>query len=179
MHPLATEVVADPEPVALLAAGAEIAGANGLFFDAQDRLWVASVAGGIFVVDPDSGETLEHYPTASADDLTIATDGTVYFTDILNGQVGTIDPDGTLREERIEVGTGANSITLSDDGRLFVGGAITGDGLFEVDVTGATRRASRHPGSRLAQRDGLRTRRRHLRPTLDGGHDRERGPGDR
>ena len=136
--PPPTEVVAEAEPVALLATGAEIAGANGLFFDGQDRLWVASVAGGIFVVDPDSGETLEHYPEASADDLTIAPDGTVYFTDILNGQVGTIDPDGTLRDERIEVGPGANSITLSDDGRLFVGADFLGDGLFEVDVTGAT-----------------------------------------
>ncbi len=136
--PPPTEVVADAEPVALLATGAEIAGANGLFFDGQDRLWIASVGNGIFVVDPDSGETLEHYPTASADDLTIAPDGTVYFTDILNGQVGTIDPDGTLRDERIEVGPGANSITLSDDGRLFVGADFLGDGLFEVDVTGAT-----------------------------------------
>ncbi len=136
--PPPTEVEPDAEPVALLAAGAEIAGANGLFFDAQDRLWVASVAGGIFVVDPDSGDTLERYPDASADDLTIAPDGTVYFTDVLNGQVGTIDPDGTLREERIEVGPGANSITLSDDGRLFVGADFLGDGLFEVDVTGAT-----------------------------------------
>ena len=124
----------------MLAAGAEIRAANGLFFDAQDRLWVASVGSGIFVLDPDSGETLEHYPAdvASADDLTIAPDGTVYFTDIVAGQVGIIDPDGTLREERLEVGPGANSITLSDDGRLFVGADFLGDGFFEVDVTGAT-----------------------------------------
>jgi sugar lactone lactonase YvrE len=129
-----------PEPVALLAAGAEIGAANGLFFDAQDRLWVASVNSGIFVIDPDSGETLEHYPgnVASADDVTVAADGTVYFTDIINGQVGIIDPDGTLRDERLAVGPGANSITFSDDGRLFVGADFLGDGLFEVDTTGAT-----------------------------------------
>ena len=136
--PTATE--APPEPVALLAAGAEIGGSNGMFFDAQDRLWVASVGSGIFVVDPDSGETLEHYPgnVASADDVTVAADGTVYFTDIINGQVGIIDPDGTLREERLAVAPGANSITFSDDGRLFVGADFLGDGLFEVDTTGAT-----------------------------------------
>lgn len=135
-----TTTEAPPEPVALLAAGAEIRAANGLFFDAQDRLWAASVGSGIFVLDPDSGETLEHYPAdvASAVDLTIAPDGTVYFTDIVAGQVGIIDPDGTLREDRLEVGPGANSITLSDDGRLFVGADFLGDGLFEVNTTGAT-----------------------------------------
>jgi streptogramin lyase len=135
-----TTTEAPVESVALLAAGAEIGAANGIFFDPQDRLWVASVGSGIFVVDPDTGKTLEHYPgsVASADDLTIAADGTVYFTDIINGQVGIIDPDGTLREERLEVGPGANSITFSDDGRLFVGADFLGDGLFEVDTTGAT-----------------------------------------
>jgi len=135
-----TTTEAPPEPVALLAAGAEIGAANGIFFDAQDRLWVASVGSGIFVVDPDSGETLEHYPgnVASADDVTVGDDGTVYFTDIINGQVGIIDPDGTLREERLAVAPGANSITFSDDGRLFVGADFLGDGLFEVDPTGAT-----------------------------------------
>ncbi len=135
-----TTTEAPPEPVALLAAGAEIGAANGIFFDGQDRLWVASVGSGIFVVDPDSGETLEHYPgnVASADDVTVAADGTVYFTDIINGQVGIIDPDGTLREERLAVAPGANSITFSDDGRLFVGADFLGDGLFEVDTTGAT-----------------------------------------
>ena len=136
--PTATE--APPEPVARIAAGAEIGAANGIFFDGQDRLWVASVGGGIFVVDPDSGETIEHYPGngATADDLTVAADGMVYFTDIIAGQVGIIDPDGTLREERLEVGPGANSITFSDDGRLFVGADFLGDGLYEVDTTGAT-----------------------------------------
>lgn len=135
-----TTTEAPPEPVAVLAAGAEVRAANGLFFDGQDQLWVASVGSGIFVLDPDSGETLEHYPAdvASADDLTIAPDGTVYFTDIVAGQVGIIDPDGTLREERLDVGPGANSITLSDDVRLFVGADFLGDGLFEVDTTGAT-----------------------------------------
>lgn len=44
----------------------------------------------------------------------------------------------TLREERLEVAPGANSITFSDDGRLFVGADFLGDGLFEVDTTGAT-----------------------------------------
>lgn len=128
------------EPVALLAAGAEIGTPNGMFFDGQDRLWVASVGSGIFVVDPDSGETLEHYPgdVASADDLTVAADGTVYFTDIINGQVGIIAPDGTLLEERLAVAPGANSITFSEDGRLFVGADFLGDGLFEVDTTGTT-----------------------------------------
>jgi sugar lactone lactonase YvrE len=135
-----TDSPVELEPVALLAAGAEIGSANGMFFDGQDRLWVASVGSGMFLIDPDSGETLEHYPAnvASADDVTVAPDGTVYFTDIVNGQVGTITADGLLLEERLEVGPGANSITLSDDGRLFVGADFLGDGLFEVDTTGAT-----------------------------------------
>jgi sugar lactone lactonase YvrE len=122
--------------------GAEVPGANGLFFDKNDRLYVASVNGTrLFVVDPDTGKTLETLGAdkgvMSPDDVTIAPDGTIYFTNLVHGTVGSISPDGATKEVA-SVGQGANSVTLSDDGRLFVGLDFLGDGLYELDPTGAT-----------------------------------------
>jgi sugar lactone lactonase YvrE len=127
--------------VDLLIDGAEIPGANGMFFDPQDRLYVASVnSKRLFVLDPDTGETLEtlgnEKGVSSPDDVTIAADGTVYFTNIVHGTVGSISPSGEALE-LASLGQGVNSITLSDDGRLFVGLDFLGDGLYELDPAGA------------------------------------------
>jgi sugar lactone lactonase YvrE len=83
----------------------------------------------------------------SPDDVTIAADGTVYFTNIVHGSVGSISASGATAEIA-NLGQGVNSITISDDGRLFVGLDFLGDGLFELDPTGAAepRQVAATPG---------------------------------
>ncbi len=120
----------------LLHRGSVFNGANGLFFGPGDRLYLASVGGGkLSVVDPRSGHVIERLGSEvgvlSPDDVTVAPDGTVYWTNILDGTVGKLSPDGSWKTQF--VGYGVNPITVSDEGRLFVGLAFLGDGLLELD----------------------------------------------
>lgn len=127
---------ADTEP----GVKAGILGANGLFFDAEDQLYVASAAGGkIWVLDRDSGETRDilgrEQGVLSPDDVTIGPLGTVYFTNILHGTVMSLSAEGKVREVA-DLGWGVNSITLDDAGSLWVGRDFLGDGLYELDPEG-------------------------------------------
>lgn len=120
----------------VLVRGAAIHGSDGVYFDSDDNLYISSVWGGeIVVIDPQSGTILDRLGpddgVISADDVFIAPDGSIYWTSLLNGDVGRIQPDGTLTTQY--VGRGVNPITISDDGRLFVARAFMGDGLYELD----------------------------------------------
>jgi sugar lactone lactonase YvrE len=122
--------------VKVLARGAPIHGANGLAFNADDRLFVASVMGPeIVVLDPHNGRILERYgPDAGVqnpDDLAFGPDGSLYWTDLGTGEVGRRTPEGTVTKQF--VGMGVNPIAFSEDGRLFVAQAFFGDGLYELD----------------------------------------------
>jgi hypothetical protein len=69
--------------VKVLVKGAPIHGANGIYFDAANRLCVGSVASrGFYVLDADSGRILDFFGPAQgvegADDLIIGPDGAVY-----------------------------------------------------------------------------------------------------
>jgi sugar lactone lactonase YvrE len=115
-------------------AGAQIHGANGLAIDTAGRLLVASVWGGeIVVVDPQTGAIRDRLQDGvdGADDVAIGPDGSIYWTDILAGEVGRRTPDGTVTKQL--VAPGMNPIAFNEQGRLFVGQAFFGDGLFEVD----------------------------------------------
>jgi len=119
---------------------AEILGANGLFFDAHDQLYVASVIGaGIWVIDRESGETKKilskREGVFSPDDVTIGPGGVVYFTNLLHGTVGSLSPEGRV-SEIANLGVGVNSLTLADDGQLWVGRDFFGDGLYQLDPSG-------------------------------------------
>jgi sugar lactone lactonase YvrE len=130
----------------VLVQGAPMAGgANGIFFDPDDNLHVANVLGQtISKVDPETGEVLQRLGRAegvlSADDLTFAPDGTLFWTDPLVGLVMRRDPGGP--SSMVAAGfPSANPITLSDDeGRLFFAQCFEAgsNGLFEADPTGAT-----------------------------------------
>lgn len=109
----------------ILVQGSPLTGsANGMFFDNQDRLIVASaLANLIFVVDPESGAILETWGPEQGvlfpDDVTVGPDDTVYYTDTVGGRVVAIASDGTTTT-LAEGLPGANPITLADDGHLFV-----------------------------------------------------------
>jgi sugar lactone lactonase YvrE len=111
-------------------------GANGIFFDKNDRLYIGSVFGGaVHVMDTKTGEILETLGeedgVAGPDDVEVAPNGDVYYTDILQGNICRRDIHGAVTKQHIA--TGVNSIAISKDGRVFVGMAVLGDSLYEVD----------------------------------------------
>ncbi len=111
-------------------------GPNGLDVDAVDgNVYVASVIGDeITVHNPRNGAILDRIGPERGvhgpDDIVIAPDGIIYWTEILAGNVGMLDRGSYLVKF---VGEGTNPITLSDDGRLFVARDFLGDGLYELD----------------------------------------------
>ncbi|MEZ5335280.1 MAG: hypothetical protein R2741_08610 [Methanolobus sp.] len=122
--------------VETIAHGAEIRNVNGILFDENDQLYLTSVFGGeIVVVDPESGEVIRKLGAESGvkcpDDLIFGPDGSLYHTDLAVGEVGRLTPDNLSTTQFIAFGT--NSITFSDDGRLFVALDFMGDGLYELD----------------------------------------------
>ncbi len=134
---------APPLSVTVLAEGAALVGsANGMAFDAEDRLYVANGGGQtISILDPEDGEILEvlgiEQGVGYPDDLAFTPDGTLYWTDALVGQVRGWTPEG----HGITVAEGIaslNPITASDDGRLFVGQCFheAPGSVFEIDLSG-------------------------------------------
>ncbi len=119
-----------------------VGGANGMFFDGDDQLHVASVGGQrISVLDRDSGERIDTFGAdqgvAFPDDLTFAPDGTLYWTEFAYGEVRGLTADGTS----VSVASGissVNPITVSDDGRLFVAQCFdpVSNGIYELDPAG-------------------------------------------
>ena len=111
-------------------------GSNGTYVGPDGNVYAASVGGDeITVHDPDTGEVLDRIGPERGvhgpDDLFITDDGTVYWTELMGGNVGMLRPDGTFTTQ--QVGPGVNPITMSDDGRLFVARDFMGDGLYELD----------------------------------------------
>jgi sugar lactone lactonase YvrE len=126
----------DQHTVEIIGNGAQVRNANGILFDSNDKLYVTSVFGGeIAVVDPETGEILKRLGIESGvkcpDDLIFGPDGSLYCTNLIVGEVGRLSPDGVISNQ--SVAPGVNSITFSDDGRLFVALDFMGDGLYELD----------------------------------------------
>ncbi len=119
-----------------LVRGAAIHGANGTYVGPDGHLYVASLFGGELVaIDVDRGEIVRRYGPEDGvlgpDDVTFGPDGSMYWTDLIPGEVGRRAPDGTVTKQF--VAPGVNPITFSPDGRLFVGLCFMGDGLVELD----------------------------------------------
>jgi DNA-binding beta-propeller fold protein YncE len=110
---------------------------NGVSVSPLDgNVYIASVSGNeITVHDPETGEIVDRIGPERGvngpDDVYVTDDGTVYWTDLLQGNVGMLTPDGEFKTQL--VAPGVNPITMSDDGRLFVGRIFLGDGLYELD----------------------------------------------
>jgi sugar lactone lactonase YvrE len=116
--------------------GSAIHGANGIMFDSNDRLHIASFIGReILVMDAETGEIQDRLGidlgVEGPDDLAFGPDGSLYWTSIETGEVGRLSPDGEKTGQ--PVAQGVNPITFSDDGRLFVALDIYGDALYELD----------------------------------------------
>ena len=133
--PPKSEVPVKPEQaqVRVLVRGAPIHAANGIGFDAQNRLYIASIYGGeIVVMDPESGKIIERIGAErgvdTPDDLAFGPDGSLYWTSLFGGQIGRLSLDGKM-STAAQLPPGANPITFSDDGRLFVALDFLGDAL--------------------------------------------------
>lgn len=116
--------------------GAPIDGSNGLRIGPHGNLYIASVFGHeIVVMDPDKGIIIDRIGPDQGvecpDDLAFGPDGSIYWTDIVIGEVGRLKPDGTYTKQY--VAPFVNPITFNDEGRLFVGQAFIADGLYELD----------------------------------------------
>ena len=133
-----------PDPsgatVTVLAQGGPLHGSNGIYFGPDGNLYIASVVSSqILAIDPESGATVASYGPDEGvngpDDLTFDADGAMYWTDIAGGEIGKRTPDGVTSIVGAP-GPGANPITFSDDGRLFVSQCFLGTHLFEIDPAG-------------------------------------------
>ena len=120
----------------VLVKGAPIHGANGIIAGAHGTMYVGSVFGrDIVLVKSRTGRIIDRLGPADgyngADDVAIAPDGSLYWTDTLEGRVGHRALNGTVSYQA--VAPFVNPIRFTDDGRLFVGQAFFGDALYEVD----------------------------------------------
>ncbi len=136
---VAAAALANP-PVRVLSRGAPIQGSNGIAVGPDGNLYVTSVVGReIVVMDRRSGRILERFGTdigvETPDDCVFGPDGSLYWTALFAGQVGRLAPDGSVSIVA-ELPPGPNPIAFNDQGRLFVGLAAFGDGLYEVDPQG-------------------------------------------
>ena len=141
----AVPVVTDPPPAepfdvslaSLVGRPAETNALNGVTVSPLDgNVYAASVGGSeITIHDPETGEILDRIGQERGvngpDDVFVTDDGTLYWTDLLAGNVGMLSPDGEVRTQF--VGPGVNPITMSSDGRLFVARIFLGAGLYELD----------------------------------------------
>jgi sugar lactone lactonase YvrE len=111
-------------------------GANGIAFDANNVLYIASLRGNeIVIADASTGMILKRLGieqgVETPDDLAFGPDGSLYWTSFDTGKVCRLSPQG-LRSEQM-LAPGVNPIAFSDDGRLFVAVSYRGDVLFQLD----------------------------------------------
>lgn len=140
--------VASGQSARILVQGAPlVGGANGMFFDADNDLYVTNVFGQtISRLDPETGEILEQLGAADLvffpDDVRVGADGSLYWTDPGLGTVLRRLPGGLSFPLVGFAGfPNANPLTLSDDGRLFFAQCYNAppqtNGIFELDPDGS------------------------------------------
>lgn len=118
-------------------------GANGIRTGADGRIYVAQVPGSkVSAIDPDSGEIETISPTGGAivgpDDLVFDEDGNLYCTEITEGNVRMLRPDGTSKIIQGDMPV-ANPITYHQ-GHLIAGELRMGGRIMELDRDGGAPR---------------------------------------
>ncbi len=118
-------------------------GANGIRTGKDGRIYVAQVAGSmISAINPDSGAIETISPIGGAitapDDLAFDDEGNIYVTEITEGRVAMLAPDGTARIIHGNMPV-ANPITWHQ-GRLIAGECRMGSRIIELDRDGGSHR---------------------------------------
>jgi streptogramin lyase len=104
----------------------------------EGKLWVADFYGSqVLGVDPATGTILKRYKGEDGvpegiDDLTVGPDGSLYWTGFNDGQVGRLTP-ANVNTVVAGLQPGAGPLAFSRDGKLYVGRAIIGEGIWELD----------------------------------------------
>ena len=118
-------------------------GANGLRTGADGRLYVAQVSGSqISAIDPDTGAVEAISPMGGGivapDDLVFDPDGNLYATEITEGRVSVLEPNGKTRVIYGDV-PNANPITFYK-GMLIAGELRQGARIMQLDLNGGAPR---------------------------------------
>jgi sugar lactone lactonase YvrE len=125
---------------------------NGITIDSDDILYVTSILNSeIVLMDRETGEVLQRLGAdqgvTGPDDIAVAPDGTLYWTNYGSGEACRRADDTTTCQS---VGPFINPITISDDGRLFVATfmPVFSDALYELDpdLVQAPQRIFNKPG---------------------------------
>lgn len=122
-----------------LVKSATLHSANGFYFDSHDRIHLANlISHEVHTLDSETGEVLATIDmedgVITPDDITVGPDDSVYWTSVLSGQIGRQNPDGTI-EIIAQLPPGANGISFSEEGLLYIGNYINGE-VYEIDPTG-------------------------------------------
>ena len=107
---------------------------NGIDVGPDGLLYAGSVVEQrINVINKNNGKIVRQISEniTGPDDLVFGPDGSLYWTDLLTGEVGRLDPDGNPTKQLFA--GGVNPIAFNDEGRLFVALDFQGDGLYEFD----------------------------------------------
>lgn len=135
--------VADGWRFERLTAPSRLFGANGLRTGPDGRVYIAQVTGSqISALDIASGRldtvSAKGGDIIAPDDVAFDSAGVLYATEVMDGRVSALDPDGSSRVLRDDLPC-ANGITVHRD-RLFVNECRDGGRLMELDrATGAQR----------------------------------------
>lgn len=128
-------------------------GLNGLTFDLLDQLYVGSVIDqNVYKIDVQTGNFELAIPNnqGQADDLFINSNGQIFYTAPLSGEVRFFDSATGYTKTILSGLSGVNPITQDRNGRLFVAQTLTnfGNGLYEIDPNGneQTRLILNQPG---------------------------------
>ncbi|HVR96872.1 MAG TPA: hypothetical protein VMW27_09675 [Thermoanaerobaculia bacterium] len=131
------------ENVKILARGSSLHSANGFSFDSNDRLYVASGPGSQLVVMDQQGKVIDRIENVDGaqgpDDVAVAPDGNVFWTEPFSSLVKKLTPSGAI-VSIAQLPPGANGITISPDGRIYVNTTILSDTLWEVYPDGSSPR---------------------------------------
>ncbi|WP_348671892.1 SMP-30/gluconolactonase/LRE family protein [uncultured Abyssibacter sp.] len=139
----APSTLADGWTLQRLTPPSRLFGANGLRTGPDGRIYVAQVSGSqISAIDVDSGDIETISPKGGdivgPDDLVFDADGNLYATEITEGRVSMLAPDGSSRVVYGDIPC-ANPITMYQ-GRLFAGECRPGGRIMELDLNGGAPR---------------------------------------
>ncbi|MEN8799449.1 MAG: hypothetical protein ABF293_09395, partial [Flavobacteriaceae bacterium] len=117
-----------------LAKGSVTGMSNGIDVGPDGLLYAGSVVEQtINVINKNNGKIVNRISdmVTGPDDLVFGPDESLYWTDLLTGEVGRLKPDGSIKKQAFA--PGVNPIAFNDEGRLFVALDFQGDGLYEFD----------------------------------------------
>ena len=130
-----TLLLASGAAAKVLVQGTQPPGTFGLRFGPDGKLYVPSIAAGIVILDPETGQMLgflgPEQGVLSPEDLAFGSDGSLYWNEMFVGNVGRRAPDGTVTHQM--VAPGVNPLAFGKGGRLFVSVCWFADVLLELD----------------------------------------------